>query len=51
VRNVTCSRDPLASPWPPAWQDPCCGSYHPVSLQNTALLNIVLILITVVALW
>ncbi len=34
--------------WRLTRRDPCCGSYHPVLLRNTALVNIVLILILVI---
>jgi hypothetical protein len=50
VRNVECSRHPLAFSWRPAGAESCCGSYHPVSLEITALVTIVLIALLVLSL-
>jgi hypothetical protein len=49
VRNATCSREPLALQWPSGWDNPCCGSFHPVSLHMTTLVTIILAVILVVA--
>lgn len=48
MQNIDCRRHRLVFSWRLARRDPCCGSYHPVSLQNTALVNIVLMLILVI---
>jgi hypothetical protein len=50
VRNVGCSRHPLAFRWRPAGAVLCCGSYHPVSLEIMTVVTIMLIIILVVIL-
>jgi hypothetical protein len=50
MQNVSCNRHPLAFQWPSGWDDPCCGSYHPVSLHVMTLLTIILAIIFVVLL-
>lgn len=50
MRNVECSRHPLAFRWRPAGAKLCCGSYHPVSLEITTVVTIMLIIILVVIL-
>jgi hypothetical protein len=50
MQNVSCNRHPLAFQWLTRWDDPCCGSYHPVSLHITTLLTIILGVVIVVIL-
>jgi hypothetical protein len=50
MQNVSCNRHPLAFQWLLGWDNPCCGSYHPVSLHVTTLLTIMLVVIFVVIL-
>lgn len=49
MSNVACRREPLAFHWRQGWQDPCCGSYHPVSLHIMTLVTIILAVIFIVA--
>ncbi len=49
MRDASCSRKPLASQWRWGWDDPCCGSFHPVSLHLTTLVTIILAAMLVVA--
>jgi hypothetical protein len=51
VGNPTHREDSVSGQWSSGWRSPCCGSYHPVSLRNTLLINIILILIIVVFVW
>ncbi len=45
MHDVTNNKHSLTLAWPSSRREPCCGSYHPVSLQTTALVTMILILI------
>jgi hypothetical protein len=45
MHDVTSNKHSLTFACPSFRRNPCCGSYHPVSLQNTTLVTMILILI------
>jgi hypothetical protein len=49
MRNATCRSKPLAFRPLSHWNDPCCGSFHPVSLHITTLVTIILAVVLLVA--
>lgn len=50
MHDITNNKHSLTFACPSSRRGPCCGSYHPVSLQTTALLTVILILILILML-